>query len=194
MADRDRMGEEMSPGVRVAWPANAAELRLAPLGAGDLALAGDVRHVGFPRPGWHVFLTAYAAASVLLFAVAAALAGGAAGAAVLAASLWLSVLAGRVTLERMRASWDDDAVVIASWPRRLGRRLARAEVAEVCRRRDALVVRTRDGGELPLVVVRAVTDHDAASARRLADGLGVPYVDDTGEVLPLPEARLRPKG
>jgi len=183
------LGDEPSGGKRRRSKA------LARIPRRDLALRDDAWRLSFPRPRWQLGLgLGLAAIMAVSIGLAVAALGDVGNIVVGAGYLWLAWFGARATLYRIRASWDDDDLVIASWPQRRGRRLPRADVAEVHRRDDALVVRTRDDAALPLVVGRQVTARDAVRARELAAELGVPYVDDTAEVLPLPEARIREKG
>jgi len=172
---------------------------LAPLSDRDLALGDDVRQLSFPKASASLVLGTYAALLLRAIAVATlalAALGYAFGAVHFAIGalfgggfMWLFSVVVRRLIRHVTATWDDHDLVIATWPQRRGRRLPRADAAEVRHLADGLVVRTRAGDDLPLVD-GDVTSRDAASGRLLAAALGVPYVDEAGEVLPLPTARI----
>jgi hypothetical protein len=149
----------------------------------------------FPRPGWHYAGVAYASAPVAGVAVAAVVAGGSIAALLAAVPSVLAVAAmWKHGLFHVRVRWDDERLVLEGWPRRIGAQVARADLVDVWVGRDHVIVRTRDGRGLPLVVGRRATRADRERACGLARDLGLPLVDDTGELAQLPAAIVRHGG
>jgi hypothetical protein len=83
-----------------------------------------------------------------------------------------------------------DEIVIARGGDLRGRRIARADVVGIRRRRGELAIVVRDAAPEPLTPAGTPRRADLAIARALAHALAVPFVDATGAAWPLPIARL----
>jgi hypothetical protein len=158
------------------------------------ATAPPVR-LTFSRPAWQLLWVSYFLVPLTLGVLALPFALGPIGAALAtlpcAAAMWVPW---RLALFRIRACWDEDTLVLEGWPRAIGVRVARAELVDVWVGADHVVLRTKDGFGLPLVVRRWARRGDRELACDLARGLGLPLVDDTGELAQLPAAIVRHGG